>query len=498
MYYIDSFEEFNNKIDEKIRIPHRNRVGNEIATLLGNNARVGKEIFKTINKNVETLENLIENFNEKHKNKIQSNPLAVEIDKAKLNLEYLISLTKLKRTPFITDVIVSNILNYKILIRPIKNAKIITLAYKYYLALVRHALQNALIMIELSSDMFFTQINAYLTGRRRQMHDMINNITEETRQLVIDAFSGKDLFNTKTGKAINIKNIIGGQKLKEITQLIKSANTANRTMNDYDRTLGYSHNVFQDFGNKIESQIKTNQDKEIHSLAERLTNIANSTVGLTKDNQASAKEQVTNYANAIKFSAEARAMEICAQINLNMFEIIKLFTLRNIDNFGEVFTQANIVENQEEKFTKTLDDLKQKHQEEMASLTKKLTSEANDIEMSDEDKQEILTRYKDKGINELCTPSEFRNIFKPGNDVKSILKKNKFTDSQIDDILKDGKVSDYGKIYYEDLREYIKTLSDDEISNLKWKDDKSKDDDEILCWMRKDSINYKKFKDLNS
>ena len=138
------------------------RTGNAVANMLGKSEKAGKEIFKAINQNVETLERLIDEFNEKHEAKIHKSPLEVKIDKAKLNLNYLISLTKVKRATFISDVIVSNILNYKILIRPVKNAKIIATAYRYYLAIVRHTLQNALIMIELSSDLFFTQINSNL------------------------------------------------------------------------------------------------------------------------------------------------------------------------------------------------------------------------------------------------------------------------------------------------------------------------------------------------
>jgi len=168
MNYIDSLDEYVNRVDEKRKVKLSKRMGNDVANMLGKSEKAGREIFNTINQNVETLEKLIDDFNKNHETKLKKSPLEVKIDKAKLDLNFLISLTKVKRTTFITDVIVSNILNYKILIRPIKNAKIITTAYRYYLALVRHALQSALIMIELSSDLFFTQINANLAGRKKK------------------------------------------------------------------------------------------------------------------------------------------------------------------------------------------------------------------------------------------------------------------------------------------------------------------------------------------
>lgn len=504
MKYIDTIEEYYK--DSEYIVERRTRLtrktGNEVGKLLGKSERAGKEIFKTINQNVETLEQLIDEFNKKHESaKIKKSPLEVKIDKAKLDLKYLISLTKLKKAGFIADVIVSNIINYKILIRPIKNARIIALAYRYYLAIIRHALQSSLIQIELSSDLFFTQINANLVGRRKQMKDMIDNITERTKQIVVDSFESGKFIDEKTGQVKALKNIVSPKQLKEITQLIKASNTVNRDLGQYDRTMGYNQNVFQDFGRTLESQLKGNQDKELQSLAEKFSNIANSTTGFAKDDQASAREHVSNYAAAVKMSVEARAMEICEQINLNMFEIIKMFSLRNIDGFSEYFEEENSVDKLEKEYEDKLKAMENKYQDEIANVIRKYTADIREsTSLSEEDQKEALKKWKEKGIDTLCTEEEFNNIVKPNKKTaKDILEENGFTEGQINKILIENRtVNDYGKVTYKDLRYYLSGLEPEMTEKYKFKDDDDKDDDDLLCWMYKRNIDYLNIMGKNS
>ena len=497
MNYIDTLDEYVNRIDEKRKAGLSRRTGNNLASMLGQNEKSGREIFKTINQNVETLEKLIDDFNAKHETKLKKSPLEVKIDKAKLDLNFLISLTKMKRTSFISDVIVSNILNYKILIRPIKNAKIISLAYRYYLALVRHTLQSALIMIELSSDLFFTQINANLAGRKKEMKKMMETLTRSIKDTIVDSFMQGEIIDEKTGKKVSIGGIINSKKkTNEITQILKTMNSANKNWNDIDRSYGYNQNVFQDFGRSIESQIKTSQDKEIQSISEQFNTISNATTGLSKEDQAGAKEHVSNYANSVKMSTERRAMEISEQIYMNMFEIIKMFSLRNIDNFSEYFEEADDIEKLEDECNQKIQNAEKEKAEAVKKVIEEYTKKINNTEYTEDEKNEILEGWRKKGIDNLCTALEFKKIVETNsNAVVDILRRNGFNDKQIYDITQGSdSASDYGKIYYEDLREWIKYSDEEDVKKFELKDDKNKKDDDLVCWLRKDSKKYRELK----
>ena len=499
MFHIDTLDEYICRIDEK-RTPLTNRTGNEVSAMLGKSEKTGKEIFNVINKNVETLERLIDDFNKKHEAKIRKSPLEVKIDKTKLDISYLLSLTKLKRTSFISDVIVSNILNYKILIRPIKNAKILALAYRYYLAMVRHTLQNALIAIEMSSDLFFTQINSNLTGRRKQMKETMDMLVQQARNLVAASIESGQFIDERTGKKMSLKGVVGSDaKVKQITQMIKTMNGFNKESGITDRSYGYNQNVFQEFGRSIESQIKSNQDKELQSIAEQFNTVANSTTGFTKDDQASAKEHVSNYAQSVKLSTERRAMEVCGQINMNMIEIIKIFSLRNIDNFSEYFNESDNITSMEDKCNKLIEAKEKEFNEYKKRMDGEFNKALNKTEFTEDEKKEMLEFWRDKGIDTLCTPVEFKSIVeKKDKSVVDILEKNGFNPKQIYSITQgDESVDDYGKIYYEDFRQWCKKANKHEVNNSKYKDNPKMDDEDLLCWMRTDSIQYKKIKGLN-
>lgn len=500
MKYIDTLDEFTNQINEKHDIKRPKATGNELSAMFGNQKKAGREIFNTINKNVDTLEGIIDDYNKKNKTSIGTNPLEVKIDKTKLDLEYLVSLTKLKKPAFISDIIVSNILNYKILIRPIKNARIIYIAYKYYLAMIRHCLQSALVMIELSSDSFFSQINSNLSGRRKEMKEMMDTIIMNTTDNMKNFCMGQS-FIDENGKQRSIKDILSKEQMNEFTKLVKQMNTLNNSRNDFDRINGYNQNVFQDSGRTIESMLKTNQDKELQSLSEQLLNIANSTTGISKES--TAKEQISNYANAVKLSAESRAMEVCAQINMNMFEIMKMFTIRNIDGYSDVFTESSDFDkkmkdydNKMENFANQQAMAEEENEREIKKQVSELTKNIND-----EDKNKQLIYWKNKGFENLCSPDELKKIVYANGNLSDILKKNNFNDSQIYNIIHNNEnVNDYDKLYYGDLSEYFKNDKSKQLyinGNLITLDTvNGKNDDDIFCWMRKDSAKYKTIKNF--
>ena len=96
MHYIDTLGEYCERIDERRKPKLSKKTGNEVASILGKNEKAGHEIFKTINENVEKLEIIIDEYNKKHEVSLNKSPLEVKIDKTKLDIQYLISLTKLK------------------------------------------------------------------------------------------------------------------------------------------------------------------------------------------------------------------------------------------------------------------------------------------------------------------------------------------------------------------------------------------------------------------
>lgn len=504
MHYIDTLGEYSERIDERRKPKLSKKTGNKVASILGKNEKAGREIFKTINENVEKLETIIDEYNKKHKVSLKKSPLEVKIDKTKLDIQYLISLTKLKKTPFIADVIVANILNYKILIRPIKNARIIALAYRYYLAMVRHTLQTSLIMIELSADTFFSQINANLVGRKKQMKEMLDRIVTSTRENMANFFMGQSLMDKK-GNQRTVKEVLDPKQFDQINKLIKNLNTMTRSNNEYDRISGYNQNVFQDSGRTLESLVKANQDKELQALAEQFNNIANSTTGFSKDDKADAREQVANYAAAVKLSTERRAMEVCVQINMNMFDIMKMFSIRNIDGFSEAFEESAEIDKYEEEHNKQLEAYALAEQERESSFETKVNKRVEELtkQVKDEYKDKQLFHWKNKGFEELMSPADLKKMVYDGNpNFTKTLKDSGFTDTQIYEILqRRDKITDYEKIYYGDLEEYLIGKEDHKISingkDYKLDDIKDEDDDKLFGWMRKDSNKYKNIKGLN-
>ena len=499
MKYIETIDEFSVRIDERRQPRLSNRTGNEVATMLGQNERAGREIFKTINENVEKLEEIIDNYNVEHHTVLKKSPLEVKIDKSKLDLKYLISLTKLRKTPFISDVIIANILNYKILIRPIKNAKIISLAYRYYLAMVRHCLQTSLLLIELSSDMFFSQINANLVGRKKQMKEMMDNLISTVRKNTMDFIAGQSMWD-ENGKEITLKNIVDEKQLDKMMKLMKHVNTYNNTQNYYDRYSGYNQNVFQDSGRTIESMLKSNQDKELQALGEQINAISNTTSTKTRENTASAKEHVANYATMVKLSTERRAMEVCSQITMNMIDIMKMFSIRNIDGFSEAFEESSKLDKKLEELDKQIEQNELNMYNMRSSFENRVQEEVNKItkEVKDEDKEKQLKHWVNKGFEEICDPDVLKEKVYNNESLESVLDKAGFNKNQIHDILHTNtRITEYDKIYCGDLESYLKK-DHDTISingkNVTFEEVKNKPDDELYCWMKKNTVKYKDIK----
>jgi len=329
------------------------------------------------------------------------------------------------------------------------------------------------------------------------MKKMMETLTKSIKDTIVDSFMTGEIIDEKTGKKVSIGGIINSKKKSnEITQILKTMNSANKNWNDLDRSYGYNQNVFQDFGRNIESQIKSSQEKEIQSLSEQFTTIANATTGFSKDDQAGAKEHVSNYATSVKLSTERRAMEVTEQIYMNMFEIIKMFSLRNIDNFSEYFEEANDIEKLEDECNQKIQNAEKEKAEAVKKVIDEYTKKINNTEYTEDEKTEILEGWKKKGIDTLCTSMEFKKIVETnGNTVNDILRRNGFNDRQIYDITQgsDG-VQDYGKIYYEDLREWIKYADEEDVKKSELKDDKTKSDDDLVCWLRKKSNRYREIK----
>jgi len=240
-------------------------------------------------------------------------------------------------------------------------------------------------------------------------------------------------------------------------------------------------------------------------LAEQFNNIANSTTGFSKDDKADAREQVANYAAAVKLSTERRAMEVCTQINMNMFEIIKMFSIRNIDGFSEAFEESDEIDKYEEERDKQLETYALAEQERESSFETKVNKRVEELtkQVKDEDKDKQLNHWKNKGFEELMSPEDLKKMVYDGNpNFNKILKDADFSDTQIYEILqRRDKITDYDKVYYGDLEEYLIGKEDHKISingkDYKLDEIKDEDDDKLFCWMRKDSNKYKAIKGLN-
>lgn len=505
--HIYNFDDFVNEVIEQANnVPQyehlnegflfKKRTGNLISKMLGGTEKTGATVFKTINNNVERIERTIDEWNKKHKTNVgKKTVLEFKVDKTKLDIKHLIVMTSLTSAGFISDVIIGNILNYKVLIRPIRNAKIIALAYKYYLAMIRHTLQTSLIILNLASDLFFAQLNANLSGHKKTMRDFAANLRAQITRETIDMLGGETMTDER-GNKFSLKSMLGDDQMKRIASWMKTYKTTMDHQVNWDSKMGYNQNIYQETGRNLEQLIKGNQDKELQSIAEQFNTISQ----VAKQE---AKEMVANYAQMVKQSAERRAMGVCVKINMNMLDILEMFSIRNIDGYTEVFEEMTELEKKEDDCAKDINKLKNDYQNQQIRFEKETEKIRKEFEnkLSDKEKETVLQKWEEKGIKDLCPankPNSFRNIAYGNTNVNKILKDNGFNDTQISNIMMGSdKVSNYRKIYTDVAKKYAQQYPKNDFG-IKFSSKKISPDDSntIYKWVRVDSIEDKVFMDF--
>lgn len=478
----------------------KRRTGNLVSKMLGGTEKTGTAIFKHINQNVDNLEKAIDEWNRKHKTNVgRKNILELHIDRAKLDIGHLIVMTTLTSASFLTDVIVSNILNYRVLIRPIRNARIISLAYKYYLAIIRHTLQTALITLNLASDLFFAQIAANLSGHKKAMRDFAANLRAQITNDTITAMSGETMYDEK-GNKFTLKNILNDEQMKRVTSWMKTYKTTMDHQMNWDSKMGYNQNIYQETGRNVEQLVKASQDKEVQALAEQFTTISN----VAKQE---AKEMVANYAQTVKHSAESRAAAVCVKINMNMLDILEMFSIRKIDGYIDAFEEMTEIEKKAEDENNELENTREALKNVQIASENAITKMREEFQkkLSDKQKDEVLEKWEEKGIKPLCKQGEFRNIAYGNANVSEILKRNGFSPIQIETILNGNmKVVDYKRLYLDTAKMFVKSKPKNTFGILKGADPddieiESADSDKLYKWMRVDSAEDKAItKFLNS
>ncbi len=504
--HIYNFDDFVNEVFEQQNIISyeplnekflfKRYTGNLVSKMLGGTEKTGAAVFRTINNNVDSIEKTIDEWNKKHNTTVgKKTVLEFKVDRAKLDLKHLIVMSSLTSAGFVSDVIVGNILNYKILIRPIRNAKIISLAYKYYLAMIRHTLQTALITLNLASDLFFAQLSANLSGHKKTMRDFAANLRAQITRETIDMLGGETMTDEK-GNKFSLKSMLGDEQMKRIASWMKTYKTTMDHQVSWDSKMGYNQNIYQETGRNLEQLIKGNQDKELQSIAEQFNTISQ----VAKQE---AKEMVSNYAQMVKHSAESRAMEVCIKINMNMLDILEMFSIRNIDGYTEAFEEMSELEKKEDNYADDINYLKNINQTQQEGFKKELERMQKEYEkqLSDKDKETILRKWEEKGIKDLC-PAEgansFRNIAYGNANIKQILQNNGFNDTQIFNITNGSdKVSNYRKIYTDVAKKYAQQYPKNDFG-IKFSSKKISPDDSntIYKWVRIDSVEDRVFMDF--
>lgn len=462
------------------------KTGALTSQMLGGTKRMGTETFNNINENVRIIEELIDKWNKEHEDSKQySGPLTLKIDKAKLDLTHLISLTYVSTATFMADIFIGNLLNYRMLIRPIRNAKIITLGYKYYLAIIRSALQQALITLEFSSDMFFSQLSMCITSSRKKMRELHGRIFDEAYRSMMNLIQGSR-YQDEDNKFKNLTK----KEIEEIGKLYRSLlqNDKQYFTQMYGSNSGMNQNIFIESGRNVEALIRANQDKEIQSLAEQFNTMANTA-------KQEAKEMATNYVNLVKSSAEARAQRVAAQINMNMIDVLKMFSLRNLENYSSIFENMDDVVENNSKLQAELDDSKKAYQD---LLNKKAKDESEGIKFTEEEQAEIRGKWDRKGIDELFgDPKEYDNLINGKLDIREYMQKKLFTETQVSNIVDgDDKVDDYAHITMSELKEYNRNHEDEPLNlvgakNVKDYKIEDGDSDKYVGWLKKSSKAYK-------
>jgi len=318
------------------------RTKNKLAKMLAPTIATGKDVFDSINDNVSKLEDIVEEYNEKVKDDAHhrrsvgekvEDTLTVTFDRALLTMQSLIDLSDIKVGSFTKDVLMCNIVNYKIFVAPIRMAQIMSLGYQYYMAIIRQSLQSALIMIELYADTFFAMVREDINGERAKYEEIYatarNSTISQLRDIVENIGSdGAPVGGTKYDA--NTRKLTT-DLLKQFRQM----STEYNKMHNDTRYGGYRQNIFQEGGHNIESLLRDNTGKELQAMQERFTQLGSKPSKDGEDNM------VGSYASAVKANAEKRAYRLCAKMNMNMMRIVKMFSLRSQEGLAALLDRLN-------------------------------------------------------------------------------------------------------------------------------------------------------------
>ena len=314
------------------------RTKNKLAKMLAPTIATGKDIFKAINENVTELESIVDDYNDKLKEEVKArhisdrveDTLSVSFDRALLQVQALIDIADVKFGSFTKDILLCNIVNYKIFIAPVRMAQIMSLGYQYYMAIVRQTLQSALITIELYSDTFFTMVRDDISGNAQRFSEIFTTARDAAMAQFENAIAG---LNDES------KAIKADDKSRKITlDILRQFKTISSEYTKLHRDTtygGYRQNIFQEGGRNIEQLLRDNGSKELNAMAERFTQLGNKP---TKDGDNS---MIASYASAVKSNAEKRAYKLCTKINMNMMKIVKMFSLRSQDGLSAIVARLS-------------------------------------------------------------------------------------------------------------------------------------------------------------
>ena len=410
---------------------------NALSKILAPTIATGNDIFKSINENVDEIENLIEHYNDELKvnKKTAANRaeqmLSVEFDKNKLKLTKLIELTSIKPGSFTGDILLSNIMNYRVILSPIRMAKIMALGYKYYMTIIRQALQQALVSVELNADMFFTLVRDGVAGTDKKIMEMRRNAIEEVYDEIKKGI-GNGYLNTTTGTTQKVSKKETKKWSDYLDQMRKVMSFGKQA--GADNYGNYRQNIFQEAGRHVESLLKEDNQKELAAMVEQFNNLAQKPQKEGKDNM------LGTYSQAVKLSAEARANKVCAKIHMNLVDILKMFSIRAQEGLSSLFEGLD----KRESWEKEQDDLK-KQLEEQSEIIKKQQEKESQMEENSEFSESMKRNLERLGFSELPLQDMYDDVVLGISNPNAMLRANGFSNSQILDIWdrRLHKVTDY-------------------------------------------------------
>lgn len=419
-----------------------------LARILEPTINVGNDIFESINNNVDELEEAIDHYNDELRvnrktatNKVER-LLSVEFDKTKLKLGHLIQLTSINAGSFTRDVFLSNVMNYRVFLSPVRMAKIMALGYRYYMTIIRQALQQALVSVELYADTFFTLVKDGIVGEDMKFIEAQKIATDE----IINSFRGyvdRGDLTASSGKSVKLRK----EQQDALKVMIDNVNKMSALRSKREKG-GYSgsfrENIFQEAGRNIESLVKDDNQKELSSMAEQFTNLADKKVSGDKDTM------LGTYAQSVKLSAEARANKVCAKIHINLLEILKMFSLRAQEGLASLFEGLDKREwwEKNKDSQEELIEMLQMQDDEKDKKIQEMERELNSNLERDEVSSRLKAKLDSMGFGELPNKKLYREFIRGGNETRvgigRILVENGFTRKQAEDIIdRVYKVTDF-------------------------------------------------------